>query len=275
MNEIGFMQGRLSPIVDGKIQAFPWDHWKEEIVLAAQNNFFLMEWTLDQDRLYENPFMTKEGQTQILGLKMEYRFSIPSLTGDCYMQAPFYKTRDIKTKNNLQKDFDSILESCLKIGVKYVVMPLVDNGRMENREHENSLVDFLISRHQLLKRNKQCIVFECDYIPKEYKRFIDRLPRDCFGINYDIGNSASLDIPPSSEFSLYGDRILNVHIKDRLKGGTTVALGSGNADFNEVFNELKKINYRGNFILQTARANDGEHVKALVNYRSFLKQYTN
>ena len=27
---IGFMQGRLSPQVDGKIQAFPWVHWRDE-----------------------------------------------------------------------------------------------------------------------------------------------------------------------------------------------------------------------------------------------------
>ena len=28
---IGLMQGRLSAMVDGKIQAFPWNEWHEEI----------------------------------------------------------------------------------------------------------------------------------------------------------------------------------------------------------------------------------------------------
>ncbi len=61
-NRIGFMQGRLSPLVDGRIQAFPWTAWKDEFPIAAQNGLRLMEWTLDQDRLYENPLLTEQGQ---------------------------------------------------------------------------------------------------------------------------------------------------------------------------------------------------------------------
>jgi hexulose-6-phosphate isomerase len=45
MNEIGFMQGRLCAPVDGKIQAFPWDHWRDEFPLAQRFGFPLMEWT--------------------------------------------------------------------------------------------------------------------------------------------------------------------------------------------------------------------------------------
>ena len=37
--KIGFMQGRLSPLVDGKIQAFPWDCWSEEFSVANENDF--------------------------------------------------------------------------------------------------------------------------------------------------------------------------------------------------------------------------------------------
>ena len=32
--KIGFMQGRLSSKVNGKIQAFPWESWKEEFEIA-------------------------------------------------------------------------------------------------------------------------------------------------------------------------------------------------------------------------------------------------
>ena len=64
-NKIGFIQGRLSPIVDGKIQAFPWDYWKEEFPLAEKYNFHLIEWTLDQADLYMNPLMTNKGRSKI------------------------------------------------------------------------------------------------------------------------------------------------------------------------------------------------------------------
>jgi L-ribulose-5-phosphate 3-epimerase len=66
--KIGFMQGRLSPVINGKIQEFPWDSWQLEFDVASSLGFEIMEWTLDQDRLYENPLMTKKGQLDIIKL---------------------------------------------------------------------------------------------------------------------------------------------------------------------------------------------------------------
>ena len=40
-----------------------------------------MEWTLDQDRLYESPLMTEIGQVEIRKLSSDYGVRIPSLTG--------------------------------------------------------------------------------------------------------------------------------------------------------------------------------------------------
>ena len=45
--QIGFMQGRLSPLVDNQIQAFPFNHWDQEFALAKEIGLGCMEWTLD------------------------------------------------------------------------------------------------------------------------------------------------------------------------------------------------------------------------------------
>ena len=37
MDNIGFMQGRLSDIKDQKIQQFPYDNWSNEFHLAKKN----------------------------------------------------------------------------------------------------------------------------------------------------------------------------------------------------------------------------------------------
>ena len=84
---IGFMQGRLSPLVDGRIQAFPWNYWKEEFQIARDYTFNMMEWTLDQERLYENPLLTKEGQSTIQKLCRDFQITICSFyaerSGEC------------------------------------------------------------------------------------------------------------------------------------------------------------------------------------------------
>jgi L-ribulose-5-phosphate 3-epimerase len=264
---LGFVQGRLSPLVDGRIQAFPWDSWADEFEAASQCNISLMEWTLDQHRLYENPLMNSVGQKQIQALCHRYSLSIKSLTGDCFMQDPFWKA-ETKSISKLKNDFLAVVNACFHVGIKMIVVPLVDNGRLDTLDQENKLINFLISQAEFFKSRGVQIIFESDFEPKELRRFIRRLPSNTFGINYDSGNSASLGYKPNEEFEAYGERILNVHIKDRVLGGTTVPLGMGNVQFGEVFKGLVRKNYNGNFILQTARATDGTDIQTLCRYRN-------
>lgn len=265
-DRIGFMQGRLSALIDGRIQAFPWHGWQEEFPIAERDGIRLMEWTLDQDRLYENPLLTVAGQSEIRGLCQHYGFAIPSLTGDCFMQAPFWKAQDVQ-REVLQRDFQAVAAGCAAVGISMIVMPLVDNGRLDNPEQEDALVGFLQRQAGFLAEHALQVLFESDFGPAELTHFIGRLDPDLFGINYDIGNSAALGFDPVDEIAAYGNRIVNVHVKDRVLGGTTVPLGTGNADFETVFATLAKIGYTGNYILQTARAADGDHAGVLRRYR--------
>ena len=244
----------------------------EEFQLAKEININLMEWTLDQERLYENPLLTKLGQAAIRTLCKQHEISIPSLTGDCFMQAPLWKANSAK-RIQLELDFVEIAKGCASVGISMLVLPLVDNGRLEDAEQEDSLVQFLDKQSEFLAANRLKVLFESDYVPQELARFISRLNPALFGINYDIGNSAALGFNPREEFRAYGHRVMNVHVKDRLLGGNTVSLGAGSADFEAVFTAVSHTNYTGNFILQTARANDGNHLDALSIYRDVTSEW--
>ena len=271
---IGFMQGRLSPMIDGRIQAFPWANWKDEFPFAEQIDIHLMEWTLDQDRLYENPLLTEAGQAEIRELCQRHGLSIPSLTGDCFMQAPLWKVQ-ADERAALERDFREVAKGCAAVGISMIVVPLVDNGRLENTEQEDTLVAFLETQTKFLASHALKVVFESDFAPVELARFISRLDPALFGINYDIGNSAALGFEPAEEIAAYGARIINMHVKDRVLGGTTVTLGTGNADFEAVFAALAKFSYSGNYILQTARATDDDHAGALSCYRDMAMDWLN
>src|SRR6266404_1819247 len=182
------MQGRLSAQVEGKIQAFPWNEWREEFPRAHALGLTRIEWTIDQDRLRENPLNTAAGQQEILELSRRHALRPASLTGDCFMQAPFWKA-DGETQKSLVDDLDLVLASCSTLGIEFVVMPLVDNGRIESTAQAETLL-----------------------------------------------------------------RVLNVHVKDRLLGGTTVPLGMGAADLAKTIRLIEQSGYRGQYILQTARA---------------------
>jgi len=272
MHQIGFMQGRLVDQIDGKIQAFPWKEWALEFPRAAKLGLSLIEWTLDDDRMEENPFIALAGQDEITALSSEYGIKVNSLTGDCFMQAPFWKAEGVRRSLLLDK-LDMIVQAASNLSAQYVVVPLVDAGRLESAQQRKILIEQLLKRTDDLVRRKVQIIFETDYAPLDYKEFISELPKEAFNINYDTGNSASLGFDSREEFAAYGERIVNVHVKDRLLGGTTVPLGTGAAQFDRVFAGLADLNYRGDFILQTARASDRDHAGALTKYMEMTKNW--
>lgn len=272
--DIGFMQGRLCDRVDGKIQAFPWHDWEIEFPAAHRLGMGLMEWTLDQERLYENPLMNDLGRQRIRELSEQFGVRIQSLTGDCFMHAPFFKVEGA-VRESLLADLRAVLDASAKVGILYVLIPLVDNGSIATPEQESSLLDGLLPLREWLVSRQMKIVFESDFPAARLADFIARFPADAFGINYDIGNSAALGYTAGEEIASYGQRIVNVHVKDRLLGGTTVPLGTGNADFPAVFHALHKAGYAGNFILQTARADDGDHAGAIARYRDMTHAWWN
>jgi len=100
------------------------------------------------------------------------------------------------------------------------------------------------------------VSLETDLDPTSFEDLLERINLEHVQANYDIGNSASLGFNPIEEIEVFGNKILNVHVKDRLLGGTTVPLGSGNADIKLVFQKLNEIGYVGGITMQAARGED-------------------
>lgn len=266
------MQGRLSPLVGGRIQAFPVQHWREEFALAQRHGFSLMEWTLDHEGLRENPLMTSGGRAEIGRLSARHGVAVSSITADCFMQAPFFKSTG-SVAQALKGELERVIEAAAELGVRAVVLPLVDNGHIESLQEAEHLRDGLKIVVPVLRDSGISIMFESDFAPEKLRRFIGDYPARHFGINYDIGNSAGLGFDPNKEISTYGDRIGNVHVKDRVRAGGTVPLGTGAAELPLVFELLKRCGYQGNYILQTARAEDGRHEVALCRYRDMVEAW--
>lgn len=263
------MQGRLSPPFGNRIQSFPWENWQSEFPLGQQLGFRFIEWTLDQDRLAENPLMTAPGQQRIRHLCRLHGIRIPALTGDCFMQAPFWKHKRA-TSLALQNNFLAVVRACSALQISMLVVPLVDEGRLVNRHEQDTFLSFLQAQSSFFKDQRVQIALETDFPPSQVSNLVDTLDPESFGINYDIGNSAGLGYSHKEEFRCYGPRIFHVHIKDRQRGGSTVPLGEGAADFPGVFRGLADLGYQGAYILQTARATDGDHAGVLTRYRDMV-----
>ena len=265
-NNLGFMQGRLVDSPYGKIQCFPNKEWKSELKLASKIELNLMEWTVNSINIINNPILYKNKLNEIIFQKKKNKINIKSLTCDYFMEKPFFKSK--KNKNLIIDNLKKLIKNSEILNIKYFIIPLVDNASIKNKKHEDMIVNLF---DKLLKFSfkKINILFESDYSPKNLDRFIRRFKSKRIGINYDCGNSASLGYDFDDE-KIYFKYIKNVHIKDRVYKGETVRLGRGDANLFKILKYFKKKKYKGNFILQTARCINKDHLKELLINKKYL-----
>ncbi len=264
VNRVGMMQGRLSPLINGRIQSFPKQNWEVEMMEAPTIGIGKIEWTIDSDDFFKNPLITREGNAKILSNEEKSTVRIPSVTCDYFMENPPWQS----DRKEVQKNIRLILQGMSTISARILVIPLVDNSAIKRISEMTLVIDFFNELVDDLAKHNLEISFETDLGPQEFANFIENFHAERFFVNYDVGNSASLGFNPKEEFDAFGSRINNVHVKDRILNGMTVPLGEGAADFEFVFDYLKKVRYEGNFILQTARAQDGNHASSIIRYRN-------
>ena len=273
LSNLGCMQGRLSPMINNRIQSFPECYWKDEFLHAKSLGLKYIEWTLDYDKIFSNPIFVKKNIKVIKSLSHKYSIKIISLTGDCFMQNPFWKKKKHRKEFS---DLKKIITACSNLGIRFIIVPLVDNGSIQKLWQEKKVILIFSRLVNYLKKKKINILFESDYDPKRLKNFIKKFNPDVFGINYDTGNSAALGFDLKKEFYYYGDRIKGVHIKDRISKGTTVRLGDGNVNFKIFFALLKKFKYKNHIIFQTARSKNNKDVQEMkINLKYISKLIKN
>ena len=75
------------------------------------------------------------------------------------------------------------------------------------------------------------------------------------------------------EFKHCKNYIKRIHIKDRTLGGSTVRLGKGNVDFEELFKHIKKHKFKNSIVLQTARSKNDNDVNEIKINLKYLKKW--
>ena len=112
---------------------------------------------------------------------------------------------------------------------------------------------------------------ETDLKPVDIAAMLKEIGSPLVRANYDTGNSASLGYDPVEELGLLSSYLGSVHIKDRVRGGGTVPLGSGTVDFLICFRLIRTAGFSGPFILQVARGEAGREVELARSNRRFVE----
>jgi len=250
-NEIGIMQGRLSPRIDGKIQAYPANTWQKEFEIAQEIGYAAIEWIVEKP-VEKNALMTDSGKAEIKKVIASTGVRIDYVCADIFMQQPLVRMTE-ETKSQNKEYLTAILENAKEVGAVGVEIPFVDNSSIKNEKEKQEFIDAMKDAFNLAKDLHLKISLETDLPPINFQELLENIGLDHIQANYDIGNSASLGFDPKEELEAYGLKILNVHVKDRKLGGTTVPLGTGSAEIKKVFRKLNEIGYSGGITMQAAR----------------------
>jgi len=277
-NKLGIMQGRLSPAKNNLIQHFPVKNWSNEFSLCSKLGLKCIEWIFELKNYNENPLYSNNAFENLEFYKKKYKIDINSVVADYFMEKKLFDENDIEIQNNLLV-LKKLIKNCSNNNINIVEIPLVDKSSLKDdknlKNFKNNLLPIL---HYADSLNIK-ISLETDLSPKKFFEFIKSFSPNNIYVNYDMGNSASLGYDPKEEIDILSKYIVNVHIKDRKLAGDTVPLGKGSVDFNSVFQNLKKINYKGDLILQAAREdlenseNKKKYVDTIKDYKKFILGY--
>ena len=254
--KIGVMQGRLLPKYQGRYQAHPIGYWEDEFEIAASLGLDLIEFILDYNDFEENPLMSASGCEKIIEIADQSGVKVKTICADYFMDAPLHST-DLNVATLSAAVLRELIINSRTIGVTDIVLPLVDQSSVRDSESQDQFIRAIEPFLPYLDENNMNLNLETDLDPTAFKSLLNQINSDRVTVNYDTGNSAGLGYDPEQEFAAYGDRITDIHIKDRVKNGFSVCLGQGSADFTQIFKCVQNYGYSGPFIMQAFRDDDG------------------
>jgi L-ribulose-5-phosphate 3-epimerase len=271
MSLISIMQGRLLPPRGDRFQCFPVERWREEFPAASVAGLEAIEWIYDLQGADANPLATDHGISEIKALSRRHGIAVVSVCADYFMDRPFVSA-DLPEFAELTAHLLWLIERCHLASLTRMVLPFVDRSRIDTPGQLECVLEMLRRVVPIAAGVGLEIHLETSLDPQTFVNLLARFPDPALKVNYDSGNSASLGYDVRQELAAYGMRIGSVHIKDRVRGGGTVSLGTGNADIPALITGLIEIEYTGDFVLQVARGTPGGEVEWAQKNREFLSR---
>ncbi len=246
---LGVLQGRLSKPVNGHYQEFP-PTWGEEISLLPDLGLSGVEWLITNNVFRDNPLFNNTQNGYIMSVCLD------NLVSDQICDEIF-----------LAQNLDPICNLLSSTFINILTIPILDDSDLNDdgkRKQFCQLIQNYGPRYPNLK-----FAFESEMPIHKLDEIVSLC--DNFYVTYDTGNITSCGVNHEEYITFFKDKIINVHIKDRTYERQTVEPMSGDTDFHLIFRKLSEINYKGQFILQTAIGQTGQEIDTIKKHTKIFK----
>lgn len=242
--KLGIIQGRLSEPIDNHIQEFPEEKWEDEFHKITLLSLSHIEWIVT-----EKSFNNKIFNTNI----KKYSNSISSVCCDHLI------SESIQDKKFLNERLIPICNWCLENDIKSISIPLLESSAV-TKKNKKVIFDNFIYYGSLYHE----ITFNFE-IESDIDLCLELVEsRKNFGLVFDTGNITSSGFDHKNWIQKGFKYINHIHLKDRTKNPIrTVEPLTGDTNFKEIFDLLKKLDYNSYYTIQTCRGETGKEIETI------------
>ena len=252
-DRLGTMVGRLSPSVNGRMQAFPTHTWESEFEICSSLNLQYLEWIIDENTIDDNPLLQTDGVELITDLSKKNNVLIHSLLLHFFVETNIfysYASNNAVTHQLLTR----IFQRSSQLGIQIIEIPFLGasgltSSMLETKEF-GRFFDFL---SKLARSNGISLSIESNLDISNTIYFTKLYDQSHIGITLDTGNITLLGIDLDEYVGSLGQKLFSVHIKDCGKNIPTMPLGDGIVDFRALFKHLHLIRYLGLITLEATK----------------------
>lgn len=239
--------------------------WRERLQMAGQCGFQYVEMSIDEtDHRLARLDWSKEQRLEIVRHKLDTNIGIHSICLSGHRRFAFgsqEKANEARARDIMEK----AIQLAYDIGVRniqlagYDVYPDYEAQSPKTKEQFIKNLQWAVRLAASAQVMLSVEIMDTEFMStiSRWKEYDALIQSPWFTVYPDIGNVSAWNVDVEAELALGIDKITAIHLKDTIavtpeKKGVfkEIPFGSGCVDFVAFFRTLKKLNYRGSFVIE-------------------------
>lgn len=244
---IGIVQGRLSKAPKKILQKFP-KNWSDEFNHARKIGYDYIEFFSERNLNNKNPVWSKSLLNEYKILAKKKKLKIYSFVDDFIINNNF-------TQKKIYNYYKKLINNLHFLKIKILILPFYEKSKITKKNYIKFIPNLKkICRYSNIKNIK--VLMESNISPELFFLIKKNTKLKNLHFVFDTGNRINLKRNFYNDLLTFSNEIKHIHIKDKNSKIENVILGTGKVNFLKFFKLLKKINYSGNFTIESTRSDD-------------------
>ena len=258
--------------------------WPERLALAKSCGFDFVEMSVDEtDERLSRLTWDKKQRTELAGAMLESGIAIPSMCLSAHRRFPF-GSRDDAVRSRAREIMTQAIQLARDLGIRTIQLAGYDvYYEQQDEGTKQRFAEGLVWAVESAAAAQVMLAVEIMDTPfmnsiTKWKVWEQQIASPWFSVYPDVGNLTAWGNNVDDELSLGIDRIAAIHLKDTYPVTDTCAgqfrdvpFGDGCVDFVGLFKTLKKLNYRGSFLIEMWTEKASEPVMEIIQARQWIE----